>query len=82
MDAQNFCCWLRGFSELVVGQTPTPEQWKAIQEQLNLAFKKVTPTLQPARQRSAQEMMEEYLKLFPQQVGTGIQTILPGPVYC
>ena len=43
MDAQSFCYWLHGFTELTRGQTPDPAQWKAIREHLDLVFKKVTP---------------------------------------
>lgn len=43
MNAQDFCYWLQGFTELTQGQTPSPAQWKAIREHLDLVFKKVTP---------------------------------------
>jgi hypothetical protein len=43
MNAQDFCYWLHGFTELTRGQTPDPAQWKAIREHLDLVFKKVTP---------------------------------------
>ena len=45
MNAQDFCFWLHGFTELTRGQTPDPAQWKAIKEHLDLVFKKVTPTV-------------------------------------
>lgn len=78
MDAQNFCYWLHGFTELSPGQTPTPEQWKAICQHLDLVFKKVTPVVVAPRQKTILEMQEEYLKMFPNQ-STGIS---PDVVYC
>jgi hypothetical protein len=46
MNAQDFCYWLHGFTELTRGQTPDPDQWKAIREHLDLVFKKVTPAVE------------------------------------
>jgi hypothetical protein len=43
MNAQDFCYWLNGFTELTQGQTPSPAQWKSIREHLDLVFSKVTP---------------------------------------
>jgi hypothetical protein len=48
MNAQDFCYWLHGFTELTRGQTPDPAQWKAIREHLDLVFKKVTPQVESA----------------------------------
>lgn len=60
MNAEQFCYWLQGFSELTPEQ-PTPEQWKAIKEHLELVFRKVTPQApgafritDPLRQGAAQ----------------------------
>ena len=43
MTAEQFACWLQGFSELNDGEAPTPAQWLAIQDHLKLVFVKVTP---------------------------------------
>lgn len=45
MEPLNFCYWLRGYIELD-GATPSPEQWSAIADHLDLVFKKVTPQYQ------------------------------------
>lgn len=42
MNTQDFCYWLKGFSELS-GAQPTPEQWQSIKEHLDTVFVKVTP---------------------------------------
>jgi hypothetical protein len=39
---EEFCRWLQGFIELH-GKPPTPKQWKAIKEHLQLVYVKVTP---------------------------------------
>lgn len=41
MNETMFCYWLQGYSELC-GETPSPEQWKMIQDHLRLVFKNVT----------------------------------------
>lgn len=43
MTPQEFCYWLQGFAELTA-DAPTPEQWSAIKDHLQLTFVKVTPT--------------------------------------
>lgn len=43
MDSLQFAYWLQGFSEINGGVAPTQEQWKIIQDHLNLVFMKVTP---------------------------------------
>lgn len=46
MTPEQFCYWLRGFSELnPEGATPSPEQWRVIENHLTLVFKKETPDL-------------------------------------
>jgi len=42
MNSEQFVYWLQGFSE-IEGASPTPKQWKIIQDHLNLVFTKVTP---------------------------------------
>lgn len=42
MSPQDFCYWLQGFAELN-SEAPTPEQWAAIRDHLQLVFKKETP---------------------------------------
>lgn len=42
MNSQDFCYWLKGFSE-IAGKVPTKEQWQVIQDHLSLVFNKVTP---------------------------------------
>lgn len=42
MTAEQFTYWLQGFSELECGP-PNKEQWKIIQDHLNLVFTKKTP---------------------------------------
>ena len=42
MSTENFAYWLQGFSE-ICGESPTPQQWKIIQDHLALVFKKETP---------------------------------------
>lgn len=46
MSTDQFCYWLQGFNELV-GKNPTEEQWRIIQDHLNLVFNKVTPNYTP-----------------------------------
>lgn len=46
MTSEQFSYWLQGFSELV-GKEPTKEQWKIIQDHLQLVFKKITPSYTP-----------------------------------
>lgn len=43
MTEQQFCYWLQGFAE-VSHQAPTDEQWKIIQDHLQLVFRKETPS--------------------------------------
>lgn len=46
MTAEQFAFWLQGFVELSPSmQQPTPEQWKAIGEHLQMVFVKVTPPM-------------------------------------
>ena len=60
MTPEQFVYWLQGFSE-VTGKSPTPEEWKIIQEHLNLVFDKRT------RQTSAKEQQSvpNFPKYFP-----------------
>ncbi len=46
MTPQDFCYWLRGYTEIVGEKTsrPTASQWASICDHLNLVFEKVTPT--------------------------------------
>lgn len=51
MNAQDFCYWLKGFSELS-GAQPTQEQWQSIKEHLDTVFVKVTPPVKANLQQS------------------------------
>lgn len=42
MTSEQFTYWLQGFVELNNGKVPTEEQWKSINEHLQLTFLKVT----------------------------------------
>jgi len=49
MTAEQFAYWLQGFVELSDGTPPTKEQWRKIEEHLQLVFIKVTvPSKLPA----------------------------------
>jgi hypothetical protein len=45
MNAQEFCYWLQGSSELNPEWVPSPEQWQSIKEHLQTVFVKVTPQI-------------------------------------
>lgn len=38
MTSRDFAYWLQGFAEIGGGAPPTAEQWKVIQNHLNLVF--------------------------------------------
>jgi hypothetical protein len=46
MTPEQFTYWLQGYSEIAASQ-PSPEQWKIIQDHLQLVFKKETPIYTP-----------------------------------
>lgn len=45
MEHKEFCYWLQGHCELNPDTPPTQEQWKMIQDHLQLTFNKVTPSM-------------------------------------
>ena len=46
MNAQDFCYWLQGPTELNPEWVPSPEQWQSIKDHLQTVFVKVTPAYQ------------------------------------
>ena len=42
MAPEQFAYWLQGYSE-IAGDAPNPEQWRVIQDHLDLVFQKETP---------------------------------------
>lgn len=65
MTPENFAYWLQGFSE-ICGETPTPEQWKIIQDHLNLVFRKETPVYLPIIQEQPPFYVDGYHPTFDQ----------------
>lgn len=70
MTAEQFAYWLRGFTELTADlPSPSPAQWKAIQEHLATVFVKVTPPVMvpqtPLVPGIATPRLEDYLRKFP-----------------
>lgn len=44
MTPENFCYWLQGYFELSKNYTLTSDQYRIIQDHLNLVFNKQTPS--------------------------------------
>jgi hypothetical protein len=64
MTAEQFACWLQGFTELSEWKQPTPEQWKSICEHLNTVFNKVTPPVRDAQKIPPVETAEDAMRRF------------------